>query len=124
MSGTHSTRSAARLLGVSEASVRRWGDAGLLPVQREGRRGTRRFQESDLRKFAEGQARRVPAVQAGARIAAHDHFATFYSSDAARMRLSLPFLREGLLGGERCYLVASDELAGEYTRALPGGDLV
>ena len=48
-----STKAAAEHLRVSEASVRRWSDAGLLPVQRIGRRGTRRFAKSDLQAFAQ-----------------------------------------------------------------------
>ena len=46
-----STREAAELLGVSEASIRRWSDEGLLPVRRIGRRLERRFSEEDLRRF-------------------------------------------------------------------------
>lgn len=119
MAQLHSTKSAAHYLGVSEASVRRWSDAGLLPVKRHGRRGTRRFAEADLRRFAATLA--GPATTAplgGVGIEVHDHFATFYDSDSARMRLSLPFLREGLAAGNQCFLIASAPLAAEYLEAL------
>src|SRR5450759_4169316 len=45
------TREAAHFLRVSEASIRRWSDSGLLPAQRVGRRRERRFAQSDLVKF-------------------------------------------------------------------------
>jgi excisionase family DNA binding protein len=119
MSDLYSTRGAARRLGVSEATVRRWSDAGLLPVQRIGRRGTRRFAEADLRRFAaapSAHARTAPPE--GPDLTAHDHFATFYDTDSGRMRRSLPFLRDGLANGDRCILVAADWLADEYVEAL------
>ena len=47
-----STRQAAKRLGVSEASVRRWSDRGLLPVQRVGKRLERRFKAEHLERFA------------------------------------------------------------------------
>ncbi len=123
MTELYSTRAAARRLGVSEASIRRWSDAGLLRVQRLGRRGTRRFSEADLKAFA-GADRGGPPDQASAQPALerHDHFATFYDSDAARMRTTVPFLRAGLHAGDQCFIVADDELAAQYMRALDLGE--
>src|SRR5256885_10054098 len=46
--GWLSTLQAAKRLGVSEASVRRWSDRGLLPVQRVGKRLERRFQAGEV----------------------------------------------------------------------------
>ena len=124
---THTTSSAAAYLGVSEASVRRWADSGVLSVQRVGRRRARRFAEEDLLRLkalgrmigetTTGGSNPPPAarpLQEGA----HDHFATFFDSDAGRLRLTLPFLREGLLAGQRCFLVASKSVAAEYVEAL------
>jgi excisionase family DNA binding protein len=127
MAPMHTTKSAATYLGVSEASVRRWADAGLLAVQRVGRRRARRFAEDDLNLFKAsarmarfpmtGGANPPPAPRASG-FGSHDHFATFYGSDAGRLRLSLPFLRDGLLAGQRCFLVASKAVADEYLQAL------
>jgi excisionase family DNA binding protein len=121
----HTTTSAAAYLGVSEASVRRWADAGLLSVQRVGRRRARRFAEEDLRRWkASGRmdpttgAANPPQASRPSQVGAHDHLATFYDSDAGRLRLSLPFLRDGLLAGQRCFLVASEVVADEYVQAL------
>jgi excisionase family DNA binding protein len=127
MAPLHTTRSAAAYLGVSEASVRRWADSGLLSVQRIGRRRARRFAEEDLRRLRAsdrmaGQANtgalNPPPVAQPSQFGAHDHLATFYNSDAGRLRLSLPFLRDGLLGGQRCFLVASEAVADMYVQAL------
>lgn len=54
---------AARLLGVSDDTVRRWADAGRLPTTTEG--GRRLVQGADLARFATDQAGQVPAVAAG-----------------------------------------------------------
>jgi len=124
MSDLYTTKTAALLLGVSEASIRRWSDAGLLPVQRLGRRRARRFAEADLRRLqgrlstpaADHAMARTPAGQP--RVEVHDHFATFYDSDAGRLRLSVPFLRDGLAAGQRCFLVSSKTMADEYLQAL------
>src|SRR5713101_9412808 len=45
------TEEAARFLRVSQASIRRWSDAGLLPARRVGRRRERRFATADLVQF-------------------------------------------------------------------------
>jgi excisionase family DNA binding protein len=127
MAPIHTTNSAAAYLGVSEASVRRWADSGVLPVQRVGRRRARRFAEEDLRRLkASGWMAGHPttggansrATARTSQLGAHDHVATFYDSDAGRLRLTLPFLRDGLLAGQRCFLVASKVVADEYVHAL------
>jgi DcmR-like sensory protein/helix-turn-helix protein len=118
------TEDAARFLGVSEASIRRWSDSGLLPVERTGRRGTRRFAQQELARFREAHARHVPArrtdgVFIGAlHLSLHTHLATFYETDAARLRLSLPLLRDGLRAGQPCFLVALGEVRDLYLQAL------
>src|SRR5579859_4778821 len=105
MSDLHTTESAARILGVSPASVRRWSDAGLLPVQRIGRRGTRRFREADLRSFQRQAGSKathgaVESVSIGAvRLPIHSHIPTFYDTDAGRLRLAPSFLHDGLEAG-------------------------
>jgi excisionase family DNA binding protein len=128
MSDLYTTRTAARLLGVSEASVRRWSDAGLLPVRRIGRRRTRQFAGADLARFLASQAERaidgwaIDTAAPPARTEAHDHLATFYDRDAARLSLTVPFLRQGLLAGDRCFLVASGPLTAAYFQALSEGE--
>jgi transcriptional repressor of dcmA and dcmR len=125
------TAEAARFLRVSQASVRRWSDSGLLQARRLGRRRERRFTEADLKRFL-APASAAPkttrdAVQdeifiGGAAIPLHAHIATFYNSDEGRLRLTIPFLREGLNSGQPCFLVAEGDTLAAYLGALDGSD--
>jgi excisionase family DNA binding protein len=122
MQDSVSTTEAAEILGVSEASVRRWGDAGVLAMQRVGRR--RRFRRDDVTAFLEaadhsarGQGSRRVQL-AGATVLAGAHLATFYTSDAGRLRIAVPFLRDGLALGEACFLIASGSVRDQYIKAL------
>src|SRR3989442_10562052 len=54
-------KQAAQFLGVSETSLRRWTNAGLLACLRVGRRRERRFRRADLLDFLEkGEAGSPP----------------------------------------------------------------
>jgi len=121
------TAEAARYLRVSEASVRRWSDSGLLPARRIGRRRERRFTEADLTAFlsrgnaspAERRADPPSGVFIGGTfVPLHSHLATFYSSDEGRLRLTIPYLRDGLRSGQPCFLVADGEVLDAYLDAM------
>jgi excisionase family DNA binding protein len=118
------TAEAARVLRVSQASVRRWSDSGLLEARRIGRRRERRFKQRDLENFLkpESSATRTRPERevyiGGTRVPTHGHLATFYDSDEGRLRLTIPFLREGLLLGQPCFLVAEGALQDAYLVAL------
>lgn len=123
------TREAARFLRVSEASIRRWSDAGLLPARRIGGRRERRFREADLVAYldashppaAGGQAPdRVEVNVGGVPLPLHSHLATFYNSDEGRLRLSIPFLAEGIRAGQPCFLAAAGSVLDAYVKALSG----
>jgi excisionase family DNA binding protein len=123
----YNTKEAAAFLRVSEASIRRWSDAGLLPARRIGGRRERRFSESDLVSFL-GTSDIVAAARAeslqttvnvgGVPLSMHTHLATFYDSDAGRLRLTAPFFAEGLRAGQPCFLVASGDVLDSYFEAL------
>ena len=134
MAGWLSTKQASERLGVSEASVRRWGDSGLLRVHRVGKRGERRFKPQDLDRFTVPSRMPAPRTASdprqvlvgGTLVAPPFHMATFYDSDVARLRLTGPFLADGLREGHPCYLLAvGDELASyiEALRRAPGVDV-
>jgi excisionase family DNA binding protein len=120
------TAEAARFLRVSSASVRRWSDSGLLRSRRVGPRRERRFTEADLERFL------TPGSSAGARpgvpskdvfvggtlIPLHSHVSTFYDGDDGRLRLTVPFLRDGLILGEPCFLIAEGPVLDAYLEAL------
>ena len=123
------TAEAARFLRVSQASIRRWSDAGLVPSHRVGRRRERRFAESDLTQFLNrGEKQSVPSPRdavihvGGLPIPVPGHLATFYSSDAGRTRLTVPFLIDGIRSGQRCFLAAADEVLKVYMEALSDED--
>jgi excisionase family DNA binding protein len=121
-----STRQAAERLGVSEASVRRWSDRGLLPVQRVGKRRERRFKPEHI-ESAPREARGAPAptrserfqvVLGGERFDVPIHLAAFYDSDAGRLRLTAPFLADGIRAGQPCFLIAQGEELDAYLVAF------
>jgi transcriptional repressor of dcmA and dcmR len=121
------TAEAARFLRVSQASVRRWSDSGLLQARRVGRRRERRFTEADLATFLTpsrvGQTtHREPDQRGvfvgGTAVPIHGHIATFYASDQGRVRLPIPFLREGLKLRQPCFLAASGHVLDAYLEAL------
>lgn len=133
MSDWLNTRQAAERLGVSEASVRRWGDRGLLPVRRVGGRGDRRFKAAEVDRFRVGLPARTldrPAatqvVVGGQSVDLHTHLAVFYDSDAGRLRVTAPFLEAGLHAGQPCFLIASGVVLEAYLtrlREAPGLDV-
>src|SRR5437773_4036398 len=123
------TEEAARFLRVSEASIRRWSDAGLLPAVRVGGRRERRFREADLIEYLGGQHAPHPHSASGpstvnvggVQLPVHSHLATFYSSDAGRLRLTIPFLADGIQAGQPCFVAASGDVLNAYLEALRAG---
>jgi len=120
------TREAAEFLRVSEASIRRWSDFGLLPSHRVGRRRERRFAPTDLRFFLErgpGQApTAAPVISSvtvgGASVPVRTHVAPIYGSDAGGLRLTVSFLIDGLRAGQPCFLEATGAALDRYIKAL------
>jgi excisionase family DNA binding protein len=120
------TREAAHFLRVSEASIRRWSDSGLLPAQRVGRRKERRFVRKELESFlarptgdVQLTANEPTAVNVGGTsIPLRSHLAPIYSTDLGRLRLSVPFLADGLRAGQPCFLEATGAVLERYAEAL------
>jgi excisionase family DNA binding protein len=111
---------AARFLNVSETSLRRWTNAGVLPCLRVGQRRERRFRRDDLLAFMEHQPSRSSganayplAVSSGSLpdlsgVLTHgDHLSGFYASDLGLITLSVRFILAGLQEGSMVYVVAS-----------------
>ena len=114
---------------MSEASIRRWSDAGLLPVRRVGRRRERRFDQADLLGFlgqttgdSKGAGAQPPTSVpiGGASVPLRSHLAPIYSTDAGGLRLAVPFLADGLRAGQPCFLVATGAVLERYAHALNG----
>ena len=116
-------KQAAKILNVSEISLRRWSNSGKLPCLRVGVRRERRFRAVDLFTYLEQgnstdnkveighQCGRVAQILLqGISIDYGSHLCSFYDTDAGRLKLALPFLLGGIESGERCFLVASPEV--------------
>jgi transcriptional repressor of dcmA and dcmR len=111
---------AAEFLKVSETSLRRWTNTGVLPCLRVGRRRERRFRRADLLAFMENQpvgvtsaAPRQAAVATGhprdesSALTPGSHLCALYGSELGRVTLAVRFVLDGLLEGSMVYLVAS-----------------
>lgn len=46
------------------------------------------------------------------------HLATYFNSEAGRLRIAVPFLREGIQLGQPCFLIASGKVLDRYIKAL------
>jgi hypothetical protein len=103
--------------------VRRWSDAGLLASHRVGRRGERRFARSDVLDLSSA-GRKAPwgpsdtLLLEGSPIPIHTHLSSVYTSDGGRLRLGLPFLRDGIVAGQACVLMASPETVRKFEAEL------
>src|SRR5260370_10545831 len=112
------TAEAARFLRVSQASVRRWSDSGLLQARRVGRRRERRFTEADLKRFLAPASKTSAGnlgIQSdvfigGTAVPVHGHIATFYHTHVGLLRLTLPFISEALQRGPPSFLAAPSEV--------------
>src|SRR6202162_1609456 len=100
---------AARFLNVSETSLRRWTNAGVLQCLRIGQRRERRFRRADLLAFMEHQPLRSPVTDS--RPAADSttrplddsitlthggHLCALFASELCRATLAVMFVLEGV----------------------------
>jgi excisionase family DNA binding protein len=112
---------AASLLQVSEASLRRWTNAGLLRSFRIGGRRERRFRRDDLLSFLET---RPGAEQGGVppdvarRHGSPGHVCGTYSGDRVRTRQAARFLTDGLRDSSVCLLAATRDVSGRILAQL------
>jgi excisionase family DNA binding protein len=120
---------AARFLGVSTTSLRRWTNSGRLACLRVGGRRERRFRLADLVAFLQDQpAQRHDAVSAprasdgvsigGLALPFGSHLCGFYSTNEGRGKLAVSFLAGGLVPGAVCYLVADRAVQREILAQL------
>jgi transcriptional repressor of dcmA and dcmR len=122
---------AAEFLSVSETSLRRWTNAGVLPCLRVGQRRERRFRRADLLAFMENQPSRLsrtdaqPAAVSAVRsldepitLTHGGHLCGLYDTDLGRATLAVRFLLDGLREGSMVYLVASPRSTRQILRYL------
>jgi excisionase family DNA binding protein len=127
---------AAEFLNVSETSLRRWTNAGILPCLRIGLRRERRFRRADLLAFMEQPATaQHPANRMGDTMNVRgwqedpvqdepvatirgNHLCGIYGTDAGRLDLAVPFLLEGLQKESVCFLVAPLAVQEDVVKAM------
>lgn len=122
---------AAAFLNVSEASLRRWTNAGRLACLRVGQRRERRFRREDLLGFLENQTSQIsPAVarqgvnkvqdlSRGPLTVTHGgHLCGIFGDDLGRSTLIVPFLLDGLNEGSVCFLVGPLRARNDILRKL------
>ena len=54
----------------------------------------------------------------GVMVQAGTHLATYFNSESGRLRIALPFLRDGIALGQPCILIATGEVLDRYIEAL------
>lgn len=118
-------KQAAKFLNVSEISLRRWTDSGKLDCVRIGGKRERRFHRDDLLGFLNiGRHREhqttknnnknnksgkdVQVFLEGMAINYGTHLCALYETDVGCLKLSIPFLSDGLRKGDYCYLIAPE----------------
>jgi len=125
-------RQAAHFLNVSVVSVRRYTDSGILKCIRVGRRPERRFRWADLEAFLAQERERAdapPAADAphphparvileGIEIDYGNHLCQLYEGDNGRAKMAVPFIADGLVAGDGCFLVASEPTRGALLNAI------
>jgi len=102
-------KQAAALLQVSEASLRRWTNAGRLASFRVGGRRERRFRRGDLLAFLDAPPAGASAPAAAARSGGPGHVCGVYTSDQARTRQVARFIADGLRESSHCFMAAEPE---------------
>jgi excisionase family DNA binding protein len=124
---------AAQFLSVSETSLRRWTNAGVLPCLRVGQRRERRFRRGDLLAFMEHPAPRLSSAPNSdlanversrdepLTVTTGTHLLGIYASDTGGVSLCVPFLLEGLREASVCLLIAPRRLQKQIVNNL--GDL-
>jgi transcriptional repressor of dcmA and dcmR len=122
---------AAAFLNVSEASLRRWTNAGRLACLRVGQRRERRFRREDLLGFLENQTSQIAPAAARQRVnkiqdlpkgsltlTHRGHLCGIFGDDLGRGTLIVPFLLDGLNEGSVCFLVGPVRARTDVLRKL------
>lgn len=107
-------KEAAAFLNVSEMTIRRWTDAGLLPCYRVGKKRERRFSPQGLHKFLSGEKDAatpgtVPLGFGGLGIPDGSHFTHLYYDTRESLDVQVGFVRKGIENNETVLVVATEE---------------
>ena len=113
-------REAAEYLRVSEMSIRRWTNSGVLKCFRVGGKQERRFQMTDLEDFLRDMHHRNLRPLGFWDLRAQDgaHLTHFYSGRKEALDVSTAYVAEGLKRGERVLAVMPPERSRELRANL------
>ena len=113
-------KEAARVLNVSEMSIRRWTNSGKLNCFRVGGKRERRFLMRDLEEFLhDSQDRPLKPLGIGGRnVPDGSHMTHFYSANEDALRVSIPYLLEGIERDEALLVVMPPERSRELLENL------
>ncbi len=119
-------KQAAKMLNVSEMSLRRWTNDGKLACLRVGAHRSRRFRRADLEQFLEQQTVSTPSTEKPFNTKqkpanrAHDHvllenltieygshLCSFYDNVRGCEKLAVPLIADGIRHGDICFIIAS-----------------
>ncbi len=122
-------KEAARVLNVSEMSIRRWTNSGKLNCYRVGGKRERRFRVSDLEEFLDDSQDQAlkPLGIGGQKVPDGSHMTHFYADDSEWLDVAIPYLLEGIEQDEALLAVMpsnrSSELLEDMKRQRhPAGD--
>lgn len=116
-------KEAAEFLNVSEMTVRRWTNNGLLNCYRVGGRRARRFRIEDLTDFIEtDQVTAATAMVAlgveNAAVPGQSHITHLSTEENEALEVAAAYILEGLRGNETVFVVAPGEKTGPTMNAL------
>lgn len=116
-------KQAAAFLNVSEITVRRWTNQGLLNCYRLGKRRARRFRPQDLTACLEGRS--AAAVSGRVALGIMDvtvpdgsHVTHLSTDESESLEIAAGFILEGLQAGETVCIVAAEAQAGPIMKVL------
>ncbi|MDO9264853.1 MAG: MEDS domain-containing protein [Desulfosalsimonadaceae bacterium] len=104
-------KEAALFLNVSEMSIRRWTNQGVLKCYRVGGKRERRFYMRDLQDFLKASRSQTPRPLGSCepRLSDGDHVTHFYSGKKEGLDFSVTYVLAGLKRGERVLVVLPPE---------------
>ncbi|MGQ9694071.1 MAG: MEDS domain-containing protein [Thermodesulfobacteriota bacterium] len=116
-------KQAAEFLNVSEITVRRWTNQGLLNCYRVGKRRARRFRLQDLTACLEGRS--AAAASGWVALGIMDvtvpdgsHVTHLSSNESESLEVAAAFILEGLQTGETVCIVAAEAQGGPMMNVL------
>jgi transcriptional repressor of dcmA and dcmR len=116
-------KEAAEFLNVSEMTVRRWTNQGLLNCYRVGKRRARRFRSQDLMACLEGRSTATNSAMVafginGVAVPDGSHITHLSRKESESLEIAAAYILAGLQGGETVCIVAAGDQAGRIMNAV------